>query len=121
MAKEVDMGEQYFEQLKCLNIKHYNYLLHLGKGSLVSGFRIYKNSVITIRDELSDMYFYLEEKRHISNFSKYLHNEGMYKNQATFSSLLPKAAFNLSSNLSYKSYNKYLKILNMFKIYKEAS
>jgi len=115
IARALGIHENYFAVMKTSQQPKYRYMTSLDK-DLIKAYRLYQKESSMVMEEAIANYYWLEDNRLISEFSKYLYEKGLYRNHNSFSTSASKVLFKIggqfachNSFISYKIINKLFK------------
>jgi hypothetical protein len=112
-AKYFGFNENYFYVMRKEYPEKFKYIFE-GKDDPIDAYQKYLNECASVQEQLTDMYYKLEEKRLIYRLSRLAHERGLTKNKFSLSTGMGKVVFNVHGRvISYKAMIKYKKILQL--------
>ena len=111
-AELLDKHHNFFASMKCKQKPEYEHILTLRGNNLHEQYLAYTDEQKIVMDELCRLYYWLEEHKLISKFSKSLYAIGLFTNNNTFSAHASSIIFNGAGEFPhYPTYVKYKRIL----------
>lgn len=97
-ATELGLHPNFFASIKKSCPARYKYITGLSS-NLTEAYRKYINEQENYKSHLTDIYYELADKRKITSFSKYLHEQGYYANWNGFSTSINYSLFRTGGGL----------------------
>ncbi len=87
---------------------------------MYTGYIAYKSESETLKIKSEKMYFYLQERRQLSDFGRYLQKKNLVKKQEHFQESCRTTLFSHVTGFGkYKTFLRYKKFLKEFELYKD--
>ncbi len=120
VAVYYDYVPNYFYVVKSTTPDKFNYIRNLDKNNFKKAFELYRKKMDTLKAEVIDIYFYLQDKSLISTFGLYAKEHNLFSHKNSLSNCFSKVLFtNRIGFKIHKTYIKYKKIPSLFEQFKK--
>ncbi|DAB40266.1 MAG TPA: hypothetical protein CFH81_08715 [Sulfurovum sp. UBA12169] len=113
VARQYGFSKDYFARMKHTNPKKYAYIASLDDDFFIA-FGKFKHEYESLFYALEKMFFDLEQKRKIYQFSQILHKKGFFKHTNSYVTGVQKLVFKADQKFNFGVFVKYKNILNVF-------
>ena len=121
MALDLGLDEGFFYSLKCSSPEKNRYMSSLGE-NMYDGYCKYINEMSEVKRKSVSNHYWLSNRSKVSEFSRFLKEEGIYGNDMSFTSTVNGILYNSIIGFSgHPTFVKYKKILSLFEKFKEVN
>ena len=120
-AVKLGFHHNHFSVLKKASPVRFKYIVGCGE-NLFDAYNSYLDEMSEVKYEAGQNHYWLEDRAKISEFGRFLKDEGVYGSDRSYSSSAPEMLFNSVVGFGqHKGYMTYKKIVPLFEKFKEVN
>ena len=111
---ELGYSRPYLSVMKSIHPEKFNYILSLDK-NIKTAVQKYIQEWESIKNEMSDIWYELEDNKQLMRFSEHIGSTGIYKGEKVFYTTVPRVVFSHGDRVNHNTFNRMKEIIEEYK------
>lgn len=119
VAEHFGLHSNTFHSIKNSNPEKFNYMFGFCENKIKS-YQTYLDKQVAVKQQLTHIYYELQDKKKITDFSRFLKTKGLFGSDLSFLNAVSGIVFVEDQTFQkHESFIKYEKIINLYDEYKK--